>query len=83
MDIIPEEVSNHGKLDMAVQFNGEVYLFEFKVVEGEAEGKALAQIREKRYADKYRALNQPIHLIGVELGRKARNLAGFEVESFH
>jgi hypothetical protein len=60
-----------------------VYLFEFKVVEGEAEGKALAQIREKRYADKYRALNQPIHLIGVEFGRKARNLVGFEVESLH
>jgi hypothetical protein len=46
---------------MAIKFNGQVYLFEFKVVEEEAEGRALRQIREKQYADKYRALDQPIH----------------------
>jgi hypothetical protein len=80
MDIIPEDVSNAGRLDMAVKFNGQVYLFEFKVVEDEAEEKALAQIKAKQYADKYRALDQPIHLIGVEFSRKARNVVGFEVE---
>ncbi|MDR1646502.1 MAG: PD-(D/E)XK nuclease domain-containing protein, partial [Zoogloeaceae bacterium] len=63
-----------------VKFNGQVYLFEFKMVDDAAEGKALAQIREKRYADKYRALNQPIHLIGIEFSRKARNVVGFEAE---
>jgi hypothetical protein len=66
---------------MAVKFNGQVYLFEFKVVEEEAEGRALQQIKDKKYADKYRALNQPIHLIGIEFSRKARNVVGFEVES--
>jgi hypothetical protein len=80
LDIIPEDVNNQGKLDMAVKFNGQVYLFEFKVVEDEAEDRALAQIKEKRYADKYRALDQPIHLIGVEFSKKARNLVGFAVE---
>jgi hypothetical protein len=80
-DIIPEDVSNQGKLDMAVQFNGQIYLFEFKVVEDIAENKALAQIKEKRYADKYRALNHPIHLIGIEFSKKMRNLIGFETES--
>jgi hypothetical protein len=81
LDIIPEDVSNQGKLDMAVKFDGEVYLFEFKVVEDEAEGKALRQIKEKGYADKYRALDQPIHLIGVEFSKKARNVVGFAVEA--
>jgi hypothetical protein len=81
MDIIPEDVSNQGRLDMAVKFNGQVYLFEFKVVEDEAEGKALAQIKAKQYADKYGSLNQPIHLIGVEFSKKARNVVGFEVEA--
>jgi hypothetical protein len=77
---VPEDVSNQGRLDMAVRFNGQVYLFEFKVVEEEAEGRALRQIREKGYADKYRALDQPIHSIGVEFSKKARNVVGFEVE---
>ncbi|MDR1228611.1 MAG: ATP-binding protein, partial [Azoarcus sp.] len=80
MDIVPEDVSNQGKLDMAVKFNGQVYLFEFKMVMEEAEGKALQQIKDKQYADKYRSLNQPIYLIGVEFSKKARNVAGFEVE---
>jgi hypothetical protein len=47
----------------------------------EAEGKALQQIREKGYANKYRALGQPIHLIGMEFGKKARNVVGFAVET--
>jgi hypothetical protein len=81
MDIVPEDVSNQGRLDMAVKFNGQVYLFEFKVVENEAEGKALQQIKDKRYADKYRSLDQPIHLIGVEFSKKERNVVGFEVEA--
>jgi hypothetical protein len=81
MDIVLEDVSNQGRLDMAVKFNGQVYLFEFKVVEDEAEGKALQQIKAKEYAAKYGSLQQPIHLIGVEFSKKARNVVGFAVES--
>ncbi|MDR2092239.1 MAG: PD-(D/E)XK nuclease domain-containing protein, partial [Azoarcus sp.] len=81
LDTVLEDVSNRGQLDMTVKFNGQVYLFEFKVVEDQAEGRALAQIREKQYADKYRSLNQPIHLVGIEFSRQARNVVGFEVGS--
>ncbi|MDR0379575.1 MAG: PD-(D/E)XK nuclease domain-containing protein, partial [Candidatus Accumulibacter sp.] len=82
LDIVPEDVSSQGRLDMTVKFNEQIYLFEFKVVEGEAEGRALQQIREKGYAEKYRALDQPIHLIGVEFSKKERNVVGFEAEMF-
>jgi hypothetical protein len=47
--------------------------------EEEAEGRALSQIKEKKYADKYRSLRQPIHLIGVEFSKKARHVVEFEV----
>ena len=43
-------------------------------------GRAMAQLKQRRYADKYRHLGQPIHLIGVELDRGTRNLASWEVE---
>ena len=66
--------------DMVVRFDGGVYVFEFKSVGKEASGRALAQIREKGYADKYRHLGRPIHLIGVEFSREDRNLAAFEVQ---
>jgi hypothetical protein len=81
LDIVPEESSNAGRLDMAVRFNGNVYLFEFKVVELEPEGAALEQIKQKGYADKYRDRNEPIHLIGVEFSREERRVVGFAVES--
>ena len=75
-----EDSSSHGRLDMAVLFNDHVYLFEFKVVEMASEGAAMAQLQERRYADKYRALGQPIHLIAVEFSKDTRNLVAFDVE---
>ena len=81
LEVIVEDCSNHGRLDMTLKFNEQVYLFEFKVVELAPDGKALQQIKDKRYAEKYRALNQPIHLIGVEFSKLDRNIVGFEVET--
>ena len=81
LDVIPEEASSAGRLDMAVKFNGQVYLFEFKMVEIEPEGTALQQIKDKGYMDEYLGWRQPIHLIGIEFSRDKKNVVGFEVES--
>lgn len=43
------------------------------------EGRALRQLKDKGYAEKYRAAGQPIYLIGVEFSRAGRNVVGFEV----
>ncbi len=81
LDIVVEDATNRGRIDMTVLFAGAVWLFEFKVVELVPEGRALAQIRSRGYADKYRARGEPIHLIGVEFSRTDRNIVGFEVET--
>ncbi len=81
LDLTPEDSSNQGRLDLALQFNRQIYLFEFKVVELTPEGRALQQLKDRDYAEKYRALNQPIHLIGVEFSRERRSVVGFEVET--
>ena len=104
LDIRLEDVTNHGRIDMTVLFNGRVFIFEFKVVSDRAQGKAgnktgrgkasggrsggasskgtaLQQIKDRGYADKYRARGEPIHLIGVEFGKNSRNIVGFEVET--
>ena len=80
LTVIPEDVTDHGRIDLTVKFHGHIYLFEFKVVELAPEGRALQQIKDKGYADKYRAEGLPIHLIGVEFSRKERNVVRFEVE---
>ena len=78
LDIVVEDSSSEGRLDMAVRFNANCYLFEFKVVESAPEGTAMAQLREKHYADKYRALGEPIYMVAVEFSRQTRNLVAFE-----
>ncbi len=79
LNITVEDSTSHGRTDMAVHFNDTIYLFEFKVVELSSEGTAMAQLQAKGYADKYRDLNQPIHLIGVEFSKDTRNITAFEV----
>jgi len=80
LDVTVEDSTNHGRLDMTLKFNDQVYLFEFKVVELVPDGKALQQIKDKQYADKYRGLNQPVYMIGVEFSKESRNIVGFKVE---
>ena len=80
LSITVEDSSREGRLDMAVLFNGNVYLFEFKVVERAASGAAIRQLQERNYAAKYRGRGEPIYLIGVEFSRESRTLAAFEVE---
>ena len=80
LEVAVEDSTSHGRLDMAVRFGGDVYVFEFKVVELEPEGAAMAQLRERDYAAKYRGGGGRVHLVGVEFSRAERNVVGFEVE---
>ncbi|WPL11595.1 ATP-binding protein [Thiorhodovibrio litoralis] len=82
-DLTPEESSNAGRLDLAVKFNNQIYLIEFKVIEHSGEGAAMAQLEAKGYADKYLGQGQPIHLIGVEFSAEQRAVVGFEVETLN
>jgi hypothetical protein len=80
LDLILEDTTNLGRIDMTLKFNGQIYIFEFKVVEMAPEGSSLQQIKAKAYADKYAASQQPTYLIGVEFSKDSRNIVGFEWE---
>ena len=78
LDLTAEDSSSAGRADLVAKFGGNVYVFEFKVVEQASAGAALAQLRSKGYADKYRPRAKEIHLIGVEFSKEQRNVAAFE-----
>ena len=80
LEMTVEDSGSRGRLDMAVRAAGRVYLFEFKVVERAGPGAAMAQLKERGYADKYRHLGEPIHLVAVEFSAETRNVARFEAE---
>jgi hypothetical protein len=74
-----EDATNKGRVDLALRIADRVYLFEFKVVELVPEGRALAQLQARGYAENYRAPGVTVTLIGVEFSREARNVVAFEV----
>lgn len=83
LDIVVEDCTHLGRIDMTVLFNGHVYLFEFKVIDTEEKASkgqtALKQLQDKNYAAKYHSRNEPIHLIGIEFSKRSRSVVGFVV----
>jgi hypothetical protein len=82
LDLIAEDVTSQGRIDLTVKLPERIYLFEFKVVELEPQGKALAQLKIKDYAAKYRAAAVPIHLVGIEFSKESRRVVGLDIETF-
>ena len=78
LDVTVEDSTSRGRLDMALRFEGRAYVFEFKVVEQAGEGAAMAQLKQRGYADKYRSAGGPVRLVAVEFSSEARNIASFE-----
>ena len=85
VDVRAEDASSHGRADMAVLTGGQVFVLEFKMAEGDGDAEAaldaaLAQMRGRGYAEKWRGRGEPVHLIGVACGRGARNLLAVRSE---
>ena len=74
---ITEDATSLGNIDMTLIVGDHVYIFEFKVVNGkndQPQGTALAQIQQKRYADKYTTPSRIIHQIGIEFHRETHTV---------
>jgi hypothetical protein len=80
LNVIAEDNTNKGQIDLSVFNQDSVYIIEFKVVEDKEEGVALKQIKEKRYYEKYKGKYNDIYLIGIEFSKKDKNIVGFEWE---
>ena len=84
-DLAVEEASSRGRADMVLRLRGQVFVIEFKMAENEdgseaALDAAMAQMRGRGYAERYRVADSPVHLIAVACGRQARNLLDIRAE---
>jgi hypothetical protein len=77
LEVIPEDITHQGRIDLTLKLQDQIWLFEFKVAECSPAGSALQQLKAKGYADKYRALAQPIWLIGIAFSEQQRQLVEF------
>ena len=76
LNIVAEDVTSIGRMDLAIIFRDSVYILEFKV----NGSNALNQIKDKDYASKYKSRYTDIYLIGIEFDSQSRNIANFEWE---
>ena len=78
-----EDVTNLGRIDLTIATPdmSQVYIIEFKVVDNSKQkGKALEQIKEKKYHEKYQEKADELILIGIEFSKEDKNISKFEWE---
>ncbi|PIE59878.1 MAG: hypothetical protein CSA32_01655, partial [Desulfobulbus propionicus] len=75
LQLVVEDCTNKGRIDMSVETDDFLYLIEFKV--DMPNEKALAQIKARDYAEKYLAKGKQIVLIGIGFSSKERNVTEF------
>ena len=73
-------MTNRGRIDQVLDTGERIYIFEYKL-DGTVE-EALAQIREKGYAEKYLLRNKPITLVGVAFSTADKNIKEWREEGF-
>ncbi len=81
LNLIPEDVTNRGRIDLTVKMDNVIYILEFKVGTGDDESKALQQIKDKNYQQKYLDDGRTIYLIGIDFDTESRAVASVEWET--
>ena len=75
---IAEDSTQRGNIDLTVFAESAIYIFEFKM--SKSANSAMAQIKQKKYYEKYLNHNKPIYLIGIAFQEDLRNISDFEYE---
>ncbi|MBN1167801.1 MAG: ATP-binding protein [Methanospirillaceae archaeon] len=80
-EVIPEDTSNKGRVDLTVKTRTGIWIFEFKVLGIDKSGNEspLDQIRRRGYAEKYRSDSRQIYEIGIVFNPETRNIEKWEI----
>ncbi len=81
LEVIAEDATSKGRIDMTVKLGRRIFIIEFKVVEMEGDGNAMTQIEAKGYAEKYAGQGE-VWLVGVSFASSERNIVAFEAKPF-
>ncbi len=77
---VAEDVTNQGRIDLSIIMPDKVLIIEFKLNRYGDAKEAIAQIKDKKYSQKYIALSKPIYLIGMSFDPVGRNVIDLQVE---
>ena len=77
-DVIPEDITNKGRIDLTIKAKDKILIIEFKV-DAEKE-EPIYQIKQRRYFEKYLSEGKEIYLIGISFSSEERNIVDYEIE---
>ncbi|MBK8805215.1 MAG: ATP-binding protein [Bacteroidales bacterium] len=80
LDIVLEDHTNKGRIDMTIKTPDTIFILEFKV--DVPEETAIQQIKTKKYYEKYLFENKTIYLLGMHFSSTEKNIVGFDWEIF-
>ena len=73
-ELIAEDVTNHGKIDLTIIMPDKILIFEFKLIKHGTAAEAVEQIKVKGYPQKYHSTGKPIHLIGISFDPEIKSV---------
>ncbi|MFH1643866.1 MAG: AAA family ATPase [bacterium] len=76
--IVVEEPTNIGRIDAVIKIKNYIYVFEFKVDQDAK--KALNQIENKKYYEKYKEQDKILIAVGINFDSKAKNITDFKIK---
>ena len=76
LTVIPEDISNKGRIDFTVIMDKGIFIFEIKMKSNPE--NAMDKLWERKYYEKYLAENKEIFLVGIEFDEEDKNLSKFE-----
>ena len=73
-----EDTTNQGQLDLCLYYDRHYYLIEFKMTTNSKD--PIQQIKDKRYAEKYKQAGREIWAVGITFDKDAMNISKFQTE---
>ncbi|GGG03294.1 MULTISPECIES: ATP-binding protein [Cysteiniphilum] len=81
-DVIPEDTTNHGRIDLSLIMHDKIIIIEFKLNKYGSAENALKQIKAKDYAKKYVQDPRKIYLLGISFDADNKNIADIAFEQY-
>ena len=76
-EVIPEDTTNRGRIDLTLKLDNKIVIIEFKV---DSDESPIRQIKEKKYYEKYLNEKKDIYLVGINFDSRKKNIVKHEVE---
>ncbi|MDM8543711.1 AAA family ATPase [Desulfococcaceae bacterium HSG9] len=81
IDAVNEVLTGKGRIDLLIELTDKVFIIEFKC--NQNAGRAISQIKQKGYAEKYRGEGVKVILVGIDFSSEERNIREWKIEELN